>query len=77
MSFEVRFSIVATAGLKHAYDFWLDRAQSIEDLDAADRVVSDVRATAARQLSCSPYSFRRAGSSFLMRELITPAARTG
>ena len=77
MSFEVRFSRAATADLERLYDFLLDRAQNIEDLDAADRVIGEVRATATGQLSRSPYSFRKAASSPLTRELIIPAGKSG
>jgi len=77
VSFEVRFSAAATADLERLYDFLLDRAQTVEDLDAADRVIGEVRATAAGQLSRSPYSFRKAGSSSLTRELVIPAGKTG
>lgn len=77
MSFEVRFNSTATADLERLYDFLLARAQTIEDLDAADRIIGEVRATATGQLSRSPYSFRKAGSSSLTRELIIPSGKTG
>jgi plasmid stabilization system protein ParE len=77
VSFEVRFSAAAAVDLDRLYEFLLDRAQKVEDLDVADRVIGEVRATAAGQLSRSPYSFRNAGSSALTRELIIPARKTG
>jgi len=77
VSFKVRFSAAAAVDLERLYEFLLDRAQTVEDLDVADRVIGEVRATAAGQLSRSPYSFRKAGSSALTRELIIPAGKTG
>lgn len=47
MSFEVRFNSAATADLERLYDFLLDRAQTVEHFDAADRVIGEVRAPAA------------------------------
>ena len=77
MGFEVRFSAGATADLERLFEFLIDRAQATEDLEIAGRVIEEVRATASGQLSRSPFSFRKAGTSSLTRELIIPAGKTG
>lgn len=77
MTFAVRWSPEAVDDLERLFEFLLERAQTFDDLKAAQRVIDDVRATATGQLSRSPYSFRKSGRSSLIRELIIPAGRTG
>lgn len=77
MTFEVRFSIAAQDDLARLFDFLLDRAETVEDLEQAQRAIAAVRLAVTNQLAATPYSFRKAGRSSTRRELIVPFGATG
>ena len=77
MRFDVRFSAAADDDLAHLFDFLLDRAETVEDLDLAQAAIEAVRSAALSQLAATPYSFRKAGKSPTRRELIIPFGTTG
>ena len=77
MTFAVRFSAAAEDDLLRLFDFLLDRAETVEDLDRAQAAIEAVRAAALNQLAATPYSFRKTGKSSTRRELIIPFGATG
>ncbi len=77
MSFDVRFSASAEDDLERLFDFLLDAAQTLEDLDLAQTAINAVRSAALHQLATNPYSFRKTGRSSTRRELIVPFGATG
>ncbi len=77
MTFAVRFSAAADEDLTRLFDFLLDRAETVEDLDRAQAAIEAVRAAALNQLAATPYSFRKTGKSSTRRELIIPFGATG
>jgi len=77
MRFEVRFSVAADEDMQRLFDFLLDRAETIEELDQAQSVIDAVRSAARDQLATTPYSFRKAGKSSTRRDLIIPFGATG
>lgn len=70
--FAVRYTDVARDDLLRLFDFLLDRAQTVEDFDAAQLAVDTIVAEVAGQLSRSPFIFRKVGQSPFLRELIVP-----
>jgi plasmid stabilization system protein ParE len=70
MSFVVELSPTAEADLERLFEFVLDRAETAEDLDRAQAAIDAVRAIAHRQLAMTPFSFRKAATSPVQRELI-------
>jgi plasmid stabilization system protein ParE len=77
MTFEVRFSDEARADLRRLHAFLLDRAATVEDLGLADQAADAIHVACRDQLARTPFSFRKAGTSPLRRELIIPFGRTG
>ncbi len=77
MTFDVRFSAAADDDLARLFDFLLDRAETVEDLDLAQAAIEAIRSAALNQLAATPYSFRKAGKSPTRRELIIPFGATG
>ena len=77
MSFEVVFSVAADEDLQRLFDFLLDRAKTVEDLDLARSAVEAIHAAMSHHLATTPYSFRKAGKSPTRRELIIPFGATG
>ena len=63
MTFTVIFSPSATEDLERLFDFLLDRAATVEDLDMAQSAIEAGQTVVSSQLSRSPYSFRKSGSS--------------
>jgi plasmid stabilization system protein ParE len=77
MTFDVRISAAAVDDLARLFDFLLNRAETVEDLDLAQAAIESVRSAALNPLAATPYSFRKAGSSATRRELIIPFGATG
>jgi plasmid stabilization system protein ParE len=77
MSYAVEFTPGAEDDLVRLYDFLLDRAETLEDLDVADEAVKVIRQAALSHLSTTPYSYRKAGARSTLRELIIPFGMTG
>lgn len=77
MTFDVLFSAAADDDLARLFDFLLDKAETLEDLDVAQAAIEAVRSTALRQWAVRPYRSRKAGASPTRRELIIPFGATG
>jgi plasmid stabilization system protein ParE len=77
MSYAVEFTPGAEDDLVRPYDFLLDRAQTLEELDVADEAVKVIRQAALSHLSTTPYSYRKVGARSTLRELIIPFGTTG
>lgn len=75
--FEVRFSAAAHEDLQRLLGFLIDRAETEEELDEAERVISTIETVAHSHLASTPYSFRKAGRRSTLRELIIPLGATG
>lgn len=75
--FDVRFNSATRDDLKRLLRFLLERAETAEDLIAAQEAVDSIEATAHRHLAATPYSFRNAGRRSTRRELIVPFGTTG
>ena len=77
MSFEVLFSPQAEDDLARLFDFLLDSAQNLEDLDRADAALQAIRSAVLDRLATTPYIFRKLGARATRRELIIPFGATG
>lgn len=77
MTVHLRFSMAAEDDLVRLFDFLLDRAETLEDLDLAQAALEAIRSAALNQLATTPYSFRKAGNSPTRRELIIPFGASG
>lgn len=76
MSFVVRYSASARDDLKRLYEFLLDRATTVEDLELAERALG-VIVGSVDSLSRSPFIYRKAGASPFLRELLIPFGSSG
>jgi len=77
MSYAVEFTQGAEDDLVRLYDFLLDRAETLEELDVAEEAVKVIRQAALSHLSTTPYSYRKVGARSTLRELIVPFGTTG
>ena len=77
MSYAVESTQGAEDDLVRLYDFLLDRAETLEELDVADEAVKVIRQAALSHLSTTPYSYRKVGARSTLRELIIPFGTTG
>lgn len=77
MTFTVIVEPEAKADLLRLYDFLLERAQYIEDLEVADRALAAIDMAIA-SLATTPFLFRKVGArSGLRRELVVPFGTSG
>ena len=76
MSFVVRYSASARDDLKRLYEYLLERATTVEDLDLAERALG-VIVGSVDSLRRSPFIYRKAGRSPFLRELLIPFGRSG
>lgn len=77
MSYAVEFTQGAEDDLVRLYDYLLDRAETLEELDVAEVAVKVIRQAALSHLSTTPYSYRKVGARSTLRELIVPFGKTG
>jgi plasmid stabilization system protein ParE len=75
--FAVRYTDGARDDLLRLFDFLLERAQTAEDFDLAQRAIDAVVDAVERQLGRTPFIFRKAASSPFLRELIIPFGHAG
>lgn len=75
--FEVRFSDPALEDINRLFDFLLERAATVDDLDFAQRAIDEIKATCTGSLSKTPFSYRKSSGSALRRELIISFGSTG
>ncbi len=76
-SFEVRYSRSARDDLLRLFDLLLERATTAEDLDAAQAAIDAIRDAVERNLSRSPFVYRKAGDSPFLQELMISFGSTG
>ena len=76
MSFAVRYSQSARDDLARLYDYLLDRATTVEDLDLAERALGAITG-AVESLKRSPFIYRKADDDPFLRELLIPFASSG
>ena len=76
MSFAVRYSAGARDDLIRLYQFMLDRASTVDDLEVAERALNAIT-SAVDSLTRSPFIYRKAGQSPFLRELLIPFGRSG
>ena len=76
MSFAVRYSAGAREDLVRLYEFLLQRASTVEDLDVAEVALNAIT-SAVDNLGRSPFIYRKAGQSPFLRELHIPFGNSG
>jgi plasmid stabilization system protein ParE len=76
VSFVVRYSASARDDLTRLYEYLLDRATTVEDLDLAELALGVIVA-AVQSLSRSPFIYRKAGENPFLRELLIPFGHSG
>lgn len=76
MTFAVRYTEAAREDLLRLYQYRLDRAETVEDLVAAESALSVIGA-AVDGLSRTPFIYRKAGTSPFLRELVIPFGGSG
>ena len=78
MTFTVLVAPEAKADLFRLYEYLLDRAEFVEDLEVADRALRAIEA-ALDSLGRAPFLFRKAAGerSALRRELVAPFGASG
>ena len=76
-TFNVQYTTAARVDLIRLFDHLLDEAQTVEDFDAAQGVIDALIGAVERQLSRTPFIFRKAGSSPFLRELLIPFGASG
>ena len=76
MSFVVRYSASARDDLKRLYEYPLDRATTVEELDLAERALGTVIGS-VDSLGRSPFIYRKAGPNPFFRELLIPFGSSG
>jgi plasmid stabilization system protein ParE len=77
VTFEVRYSAAAREDLLRLFDFLLERAQTVEEFDAAQAAVDAIREAVEKSLARSPFAYRKAAESPFLRELLIPFGRAG
>jgi plasmid stabilization system protein ParE len=76
VSFAVRYSAGARDDLIRLYQFLLDRASTVEDLEVAERALNAI-GQSIDSLGRSPFIYRKAGQSPFLRELLIPFGHSG
>lgn len=76
MSFAVRYSASARDDLARLYEYLLDRATTVDDLDLADRALGAIT-DAVESLKRSPFIYRKADDDPFLRELLVPFGSSG
>lgn len=76
MSFAVRYSASARDDLARLYEYLLERATTVDDLDLADRALGAIT-EAVESLKRSPFIYRKAEDDPFLRELLVPFGSSG
>ena len=76
-AFEVRYSESARDDLLRLFDFLLDSADTAQDFDLAQLAIDTIRDAIERNLSRTPFVYRKAGDSPFVRELLMPFRGAG
>jgi plasmid stabilization system protein ParE len=75
--FNVRYTPSARDDLLRLFEFLLERAQTAHDLDDAQHAIDTLAEAVERQLSRTPFIYRKSGDSPFLREIIIPAGNSG
>lgn len=76
-AFRVRYTAAARDDLLRLFDFLLNRAQTVEDFDLAQRAIDTITHELEMHLSRSPFIFRKASKSPFLRELVIAFGSNG
>jgi plasmid stabilization system protein ParE len=76
VSFTVRYTQAARDDLLRLYPYWVDRAETVEDLDTAEAALSAITSS-VETLGRNPFIYRKAGPSPFLREWLIPFGRSG
>lgn len=76
-NFDVRYTDAARDDLIRLFDYLLERAQTIEELDHAQGAIDALSRAVESHLSRTPFIFRKVGTSPFLRELIVPFGSSG
>jgi len=78
MTYDVVFAPAARADLHRLYAYLLDQAETVEDLELAERALSAIETALKVHLSQTPFIYRKAAyGNGLRRELVIPFGATG
>ena len=79
MPYVVKFEASAEADILRLFDFLLDRAETLEDLDNAQADLDALREATLNKLAASSWTYRKAGTGrrTTRRELVVPVRTTG
>lgn len=75
--FDVRYSGAAREDLIRLFDHLLDKAKTAEDFAAAQLAIDAIREGVERNLSRTPFVYRKSGESPFLRELLIPFGAAG
>ncbi len=76
MSFAVRYTERAREDLMRLYEYRLEQAVTLEELELAQRTYEAIT-TAVDGLAANPFLCRKAGTSPFVRELLIPFGSSG
>jgi plasmid stabilization system protein ParE len=76
-AFEVRYTNAARQDLLRLFDFLLERANTLEELDYAQLALDTITSEVETRLSRAPFIYRKAAQSPFLRELIITFHSTG
>ncbi|HMO49280.1 MAG TPA: type II toxin-antitoxin system RelE/ParE family toxin [Rubrivivax sp.] len=77
MRFAVEFTPAARGDLRRLYGHLLERAETVDDLQLAERALAVIETAALTQLARTPFIFRKAEGGSLRRELLVPFGASG
>lgn len=77
MRFAVEFAPAARHDLRRLYEHLLERAETVDDLQLAERALAAIETAALTQLAHTPFIFRKTEGSSLRRELLVPFGASG
>ena len=77
MGFAVGFTPAARDDLRRLYGHLLQRAETVDDLLLAERVLAAIESAVLTQLGATAFILRKAQGRGLRRELLVPFGTTG
>lgn len=77
MNFSVRYTIGARDDLVRLFEFLLERACTVEDLDRAERALDAITSSIDHHLRRFPFACRKVGASPFLRELVISFGHSG
>lgn len=76
-AFSVSFTEEADDDIERLFDYRLQRAKTLEDLEDAQRAVDAIRTACEEHLSGNPFTYRKVGARSMRRELVIGFGATG